>query len=394
MPHVAFIGLGRMGQGMAGRYLDSGFTVAVWNRSKAKADDLIACGAMGRLAGVRGAPEVVARISVCRESGGCDLTYKNKYSHLPKVQVPMTTSDRRIDARDWLLLGVLSILWGGSFFFTGASLKELPPLTVVFLRVALAAIILLPVLLFYRTAFPESLSGWTPFFALALLNNVLPFSLIVVGQTYIPSGLASVLNATTPLFTVLVMAAAGDEKLYARRVAGVIVGLIGVIVLHGQSLDFEAGQSVGIMLCLAAAFFYGLAALYARRKLLNSPPLATAAFQLMASSLVMAVVAAAVERPWQLALPGLATWLAILGSAALSTALAYIIFFRILRRAGSTNVMLVTLLIPVTAILLGYLVLGETISLREIGGAVVIGSALLIIDGRTSRLFRRPVAIR
>lgn len=288
---------------------------------------------------------------------------------------------------------MLSVLWGGSFFFTGVSLRELPPLTVVFLRVALAAIILLPVLWVYRTRFPESLSGWKPFFALALLNNVLPFSLIVVGQTYIPSGLASVLNATTPLFTVLVMAAAGDEKLYARRVAGVIVGLIGVIVLHGQSLDFDAGQSVGILLCLAAAFFYGLAALYARRKLLNSPPLATAAFQLTASSLVMAVVAAAVERPWQLPLPGVATWLAIIGSAALSTALAYIIFFRILRRAGSTNVMLVTLLIPVTAILLGYLVLGETISLREIVGAAVIGSALLIIDGRITRLFRRPRAI-
>jgi drug/metabolite transporter (DMT)-like permease len=306
----------------------------------------------------------------------------------------MTPSDQRIDARDWLLLGVLSVLWGGSFFFAGVSLQELPPLTIVFLRVVLAAIILLPVLWIYRIRLPTGLAGWQPFFALALLNNVLPFSLIVMGQTYIPSGLASVLNATTPLFTAVVMAAAGDEKLHARRVAGVIAGLIGVIILHGQSLDFEAGQSVGILLCLAGAFFYGLAALYARRKLLDSPPLATAAFQLMASSLVMAVVAAAVERPWQLPMPGAATWLAIIGSAALSTALAYIIFFRILRRAGSTNVMLVTLLIPVTAILLGYLVLGEAISLREIVGAVVIGSALLIIDGRVFQFFRSPAAIQ
>ena len=305
----------------------------------------------------------------------------------------MASSDQQIDARDWLLLGVLSVLWGGSFFFTGVSLRELPPLTVVFLRVALAAIILLPVLWIYRIRFPARLSDWKPFFVLALLNNVLPFSLIVVGQTYIPSGLASVLNATTPLFTVLVMAAAGEEKLQARRLAGVIAGLIGVVILHGQGLGFEAGQSVGILLCLAAAFFYGLSALYARRRLLDSPPLATAAFQLMASALVMAVVAAAVERPWQLPMPGAATWLATIGSAALSTALAYIIFFRILRRSGSTNVMLVTLLIPVTAILLGVLVLGEAISLREIVGAVVIGSALLIIDGRVLQFFRRPVAI-
>jgi drug/metabolite transporter (DMT)-like permease len=306
----------------------------------------------------------------------------------------MTSSDHRIDAQDWSLLAVLSVLWGGSFFFAGVSLRELPPLTVVFLRVALAAIILLPVLWIYRIRFPARLLDWKPFLALALLNNVLPFSLIVIGQTYIPSGLASVLNATTPLFTVLVMATAGDEKLHLRRVAGVIVGLIGVMILHGPSLDFEAGQSVGIMLCLTAAFSYGLAALYARRKLLDSPPLATAAFQLMASGLVMAVVAAAVERPWQLPAPGAATWLAIIGSAALSTALAYIIFFRILRRAGSTNVMLVTLLIPVTAILLGVLVLGEAVSLREIVGAIVIGSALLIIDGRVLQFFRHPVVIR
>src|SRR5258705_11811807 len=221
----------------------------------------------------------------------------------------MRASNDRIAARDWSLLAVLSVLWGGSFFFSGVVVKELPPRRVVLLGVALAAMILLPVLRAYQIRFPVGGSGWKPFFALALLNNVLPFSVIVMGQTYIPSGLASVLNATTPLFTVLVMVAAGDEKLHARRVAGVIVGLIGVMVLPGPSLDFEAGQTVGILLCLTAAFSYGLAALYARRKLLDSPPLATAAFQLMASSLVMAVVAAAIERPWQLSPPGVATWL-------------------------------------------------------------------------------------
>jgi drug/metabolite transporter (DMT)-like permease len=176
----------------------------------------------------------------------------------------MTANDDRIDARDWSLLAVLSVLWGGSFFFNGVVLRELPPLTVVLLRVALAATILLPVLRAYQIRFPVGLSGWKPFFAIALLNNVLPFSLIVIGQTYIPSGLASILNATTPLFTVLVMAAAGDEKLYARRVVGIVTGLIGVIILHGQDLHgqdahgqdlgFQSGEGVGILLCLAAAF--------------------------------------------------------------------------------------------------------------------------------------------
>src|SRR5882724_5773935 len=124
----------------------------------------------------------------------------------------MTPQDDRIDTRDWLLLAGLPVLWGGSFFFNGVVLKELPPLTVVFLRVALAALILLPLLWVYRIPFPRGLSGWKPFLAIGLLNNVLPFSLVVMGQTHIPSGLASILNATTPLFTVAVMAGAGEEK--------------------------------------------------------------------------------------------------------------------------------------------------------------------------------------
>jgi drug/metabolite transporter (DMT)-like permease len=240
-----------------------------------------------------------------------------------------------------------------------------------------------------RLPFPKGWIGWRPFFLVALFNNVLPFSLIVTGQIYIPSGLAAILNATTPLFTVAVMAVAGEEKLILRRVLGVIVGLVGVAILRGSELDLASGQGLGVLLCLAAALSYGISALIARRALSEQPPLATATFQLMASSLMMLVVASIFERPWQLPMPGAATWFAVLGLAALSTALAYIVFFRILQRSGATNVMLVTLLVPVTAILLGSLVLGERISPREIAGAVVIGSALLLIDGRVLKLVQR-----
>src|SRR5262245_1778128 len=212
----------------------------------------------------------------------------------------MTASDGRIDARDWALLAALSVLWGGSFFFNGVVLRELPPFTLVLLRVLLAAMILLPVLCAQRLPFPKGWTGWRPFFLVALFNNVLPFSLIVSGQTWIPSGLASILNATTPLFTVLVMALAGEEKLIIRRIAGVILGLIGVIVLRGSGPGFDSGQGLGILLCLAAALSYGISALIARRALSDSPPLASATFQLMASSLMMAIVAGVAERPWQL----------------------------------------------------------------------------------------------
>jgi drug/metabolite transporter (DMT)-like permease len=306
----------------------------------------------------------------------------------------MSSGDTEIHARDWSLLGLLSVLWGGSFFFNGVAVHQLPPLTLVLLRVAFAAVLLLPLLRLYRIDFPRGFSGWKPFFAIGLLNNVLPFSLIVMGQTWISSGLASILNATTPLFTVVVMALAGEERLHGRRIAGVIAGLIGVMILHGEGFTrFETGQGIGILLCLAAAFSYGLAALVARRLLSNSPAVATATFQLMASTVMMTIVAGVVDRPWQLPMPNATTWLAVIGLAALSTALAYIVFFQIVRRSGATNVMLVTLLIPVTAILLGYLVLGESISAREIIGAVVIGSALLLIDGRVLRFVRADASV-
>ena len=301
----------------------------------------------------------------------------------------MPPTDNRIHARDWALFAVLSILWGGSFFFNGAALRELSPLTLVFLRVALGAAILLPLLRMQRIGFPNSMSDWTPFIVIGLFNNVIPFSLIVAGQTFIPSGLASILNATTPLFTVLVMAAAGEEALQLRRVAGVALGLAGVIILRGWGLETRPGQGLGILLCLGGAFSYGFAALAARRMLKDSAPLATATFQLMASTVMMAIVAGVLEQPWHLPMPGLTTWLAVLGLAGLSTALAYIVFFEIIRRSGASNVMLVTLLIPVTAILLGWSVLGEPISMREIAGAIVIGSALLVIDGRIVNVLRR-----
>lgn len=294
----------------------------------------------------------------------------------------MTVNGNRIDARDWSLLAALSVLWGGSFFFNGAALRELPPLTLVFLRVALGAAILLPLLRMQGIGFPIGATGWKPFVAIGLLNNVIPFSLIVLGQTFIPSGLASILNATTPLFAVLVMAAAGEETLQMRRVAGVALGLFGVVILRGWGIEARPGQGLGILLCLGGALSYGFAALTARRLLKDAAPLGTATFQLMASTVMMAIIAGAMEQPWRVPMPSVTTWLSVLGLAVLSTALAYIVFFQILRRSGATNVMLVTLLIPVTAILLGWLVLGEPISMREVAGAIVIGSALLVIDGR------------
>ena len=297
-----------------------------------------------------------------------------------------------IDKRSWLLLLLLSVLWGGSYFFVGEALHELPPLTIVMARIVLGAVLLLPLLKPLGGALPTSLAGWFPFLVMGLLNNVIPFSLIVAGQTYIASGLASVLNATTPLFTVLVMAGFGEEKLIARRIVGVVIGLIGVVVLRGPGLGSTPGQTIGILLCLGGALSYGFSGLWGRRKLNGVPPITSATCQLICSSVIMMIIAGAFERPWQLPMPSIATWLALIGLATLATALAYIVFFDILARSGATNVMLVTLLVPVTAILLGTLVLGEPLTLSEIAGALIIAASLLVIDGRLLGWLRRAAA--
>jgi drug/metabolite transporter (DMT)-like permease len=289
-----------------------------------------------------------------------------------------------IDRQSWLLLILLSVLWGGAFFFIGVAVRELPVCTIVFVRVALATLLLLPLLKPLGGALPKTGAHWMPYFVMGLLINVIPFSLLAAGQTYISSGLASVLNATTPVFTVLVLAAFGDEKLIARRVAGVLLGLAGVVVLRAPWLEHmhAHGQTIGMLLCLGGALSYGLSAWWGRRKLTGVPPITSAVCQLICSSTVMAIIAAVVDRPWQLPIPSLATVASLIGLAGLGTSLAYIVFFQILNRSGAANVMLVTLLIPVTAILLGCLVLGESISLHEILGAFIVASALLVIDGR------------
>ena len=315
-------------------------------------------------------------------------------SRAPSATLLGMAPNLSIDRESWLLLLLLSFLWGTAFFFVGVALHELPPLTIVLIRVFLGAVFLLPMLAFAGGRMPKTVAGWKPFVLMALLINVIPFCLLAIAQTYISSGLTSVLNATTPIFSVLVAGAMGDEPFIPRRIVGMVVGLVGVAILRGMSLTSVYDQTIGMLCGLGAAFSYGLAGWWGRRELSDVPPITASICQLTAASLIMAAVAGFVEQPWRLDMPSLSTVLALLGLAALGTSLAYIVFFRILSRAGGTNAMLVTLLIPVTAILLGHFVLGEAMTLREIAGALVIASALLIIDGRVLSLLprRRPVA--
>lgn len=295
----------------------------------------------------------------------------------------------------WLLLILLSLLWGGSFLFVGMAVHELPPLTLVLGRVGLAALVLIPVVYASGLELPASLRAWQPFMVMAFLNNIIPFLLIVRGQREIASGLASVLNATTPLFTVILAHVfAENEKLTVHRLAGVLVGISGVAVLVGpEALFGNAASLLGMVLVLGAAFSYGLSAQWGRR-FKGTPPLVTSASQLTCSTLVLLPLTLAIDQPWQIATPSTAAITAVVALAVLSTALAYIVFFRIMAVSGPTNTMLVTLLIPVSAIAFGTVFLDEVLLPRHIAGALVIGLALIILDGRMFALLRERAAPR
>ncbi len=284
--------------------------------------------------------------------------------------------------REWLLLVALSLLWGGSFFFAELALVELPPLTVVLGRVGFAALALNGFILLSGRRMPGSPRLWGAFLVMGALNNLLPFSLIVWAQVHIDSGLAAILNATTPLFTVLLAhLLTADERLTRPRLAGVLLGFAGVALMIGPGALKGLGLAgLGQVAVLAAALAYALAGIFGRRFKALAPSTA-ACGMLTATTVMMLPLALVLERPWNLS-PSAATWGAVLGLALLSTVLAYLIYFRILASAGVTNLLLVTFLIPVSALLLGTAFLGERPDWTAYAGLALIFAGLAAVDGR------------
>lgn len=293
--------------------------------------------------------------------------------------------NRTMSPGDWALIAMLSIIWGGSFFFIGVAVKGLPPLTIVGLRVGIAALALHAIVRATGQRMPVNREAWTAFLGMGFLNNLLPFCLIVWGQARIASSLASILNATTPLFAILVThLLTEDEKMTPNRLAGVLVGLSGVVMIIGTDALKGLGADVlGQVAVLGAAVCYALAGVFGRRfRRLGISPLITATGQVSAATVMLIPLALLADRPWQLPVPGVEVWGAVFGLALISTAFAYIIFFRVLASAGVTNIMLVTFLIPVSAIWLGVSFLGEHLQIKHLAGMGLIGLGLAAIDGR------------
>jgi drug/metabolite transporter (DMT)-like permease len=300
----------------------------------------------------------------------------------------------RMGASEWALIGLHSMLWGTAFFFAELAIPEVPALTIAAFRLIPASLITAGVCLWLGYRLPATWREWGRLVLLAAANNVTPILLILWAQREVTGGIAAVFNATTPLFGVfLAHVFTQDERLSAVKVTGILVGISGVAVLVGADLLGGFGSSgLAKLALIGAALCYALAGVYARG-FPQYPPQILAAGQMIGALLLSMPLALLVDQPWMLSLPSAKAASAVVGMGLFASALAALCYFTVLKRAGATNAMLATLLVPLTPIMLGGLFLGETLAPREITGACIIALALLTIDGRLvarlAVLFRR-----
>lgn len=291
-----------------------------------------------------------------------------------------------LTSRAWAELLFLGLLWGGSFLAIRTALDEIDPLTSVLFRTGLAALILWPIAWLRGYRPPKAWRIWGALFVMGLLNNVIPFSLMAWGQLHIPSGLTSILNATTAIFGVVIAAMVfADERLSLRKSIGVVMGFAGVVLTIGLDFigEFDINSSAQLAV-IAGTLSYACAGSWARKTLAGIAPIMAATGMLTMSSLTMLPLVLITEGPPSLALAPL-TWLAILYYAGFATALAYLLYYRVLAMAGSGNLMLVTLIIPPVAIALGAFARGEDLPANAYLGFALLALGLIVLDSRALR---------
>jgi len=291
-----------------------------------------------------------------------------------------------ITPRDWLLLVALATVWGASYFFGKVAVEDIGPLTVVFGRVVIAAAILYIVIRARGVAVPTHWAEWRDYFVMGAINSAVPYSLIFWGETRISSGLAAILTAMVPIFTVIVAHfLTTDERMTPGKVAGIALGMAGVVVIMGRDLgSLGSGSGLAKLAIVGATVSYAFSGIYGRR-LKGRSPLVLAWGQMCAATVLMLPMVLFVDRPWDTAAWHLDAVLSVLALAVFSTAIAYMLFFRLLANVGATNTSLVTFLIPVSSLILGFAFLDEPLVLAQLAGMVLIASGMAVIDGRLAR---------
>lgn len=302
------------------------------------------------------------------------------------------TQSPKLDGTGWLLIGILSILWGGAFFLIEVGLRSYPPITLVFMRLVLAVPPMWIAMRLMGERLPNEPRIWGLLAIVGALNCALPFILFFWGQQYLDSGYASILNATTPLWGVITAHfLTSDEKATPARIIGVLIGMAGIVVMVGpEAMKGLSNNLLAQLACIVSTIFYSFAAIYGRRlSQTELTPMAVATGQTMMAALMMVPIVAVMDQPWTMAPPRLDSTLAGVTLAIFSTALAYTLYFRLIDRSGASNAQLVAFLMPILAVILGIAFLGESLSGGQIAGAGLIAVGLAILDGRLVARFQK-----
>ncbi len=295
---------------------------------------------------------------------------------------------QRTNRVDWLIFGLLGLIWGSSFLFIKIGVESLPPFTLVSLRLLFGALFLGTVMVVAREPLPAERRTYGHLAVLGVLSIFVPFSLITWGEQHIDSGLASILNATTPLFTIVIAALAlHDEPITMNRLVGLLVGFTGVIVIVSRSLGGGGGDGSSVLGELAvalASLSYGFGGVYARRFVHGIRPMTIGLGQVLSGLLITAPLALLVDRPLEISLRPEAAlsvvWLGVLGSG-----VAYLIFYRILAHWGATRASLVTYLLPIVGVVLGVAVRSEQIDIRIVAGTALVIGGVALVNSRYGR---------
>ncbi len=288
-----------------------------------------------------------------------------------------------MQTRHWIVFTVLGVIWSASFLWIKIALAEIGPITLVALRVLFGLAFAGGAVFLQRVPWPRSWQEWSPFLLLGLTSVAAPFFLITWGELSIDSAVAAILNATVPLFTIVIAHLfLGDDKMTVQRVLGLFVGFVGVIVLMSQDLNHGSSNSLlGQVAVILASFLYAASSVYARRTTQHAPGLVRGAGPLVSATLAMWIAAPLLERPVEIPRLPL-TWIAILWLGALGTGLAIILWYYLLHEIGPTRTGMVTYIFPLGGVVLGVIFLNEPLSWQLIVGALLIISSILVVNWR------------
>jgi drug/metabolite transporter (DMT)-like permease len=287
---------------------------------------------------------------------------------------------------EWLVFLGLGFMWGSSYLFIKLAVDSFGTFTLITLRLLIGAAFLWVVLRASRTPLPRDRRVYGHLIVMSIINIAIPFALITWAEQSVDSAMAAILNATVPLFVIVIAPLfLPDEPIRVNGILGLMIGFLGVVLIVSPGLAAAAATVPGQLALLGSSFSYAVGNVYSRRNIQGQPPMIPAVFQVSFALLIVGALAIVLERPWATATPDLEAWFSVIWLGILGSGMAYLAYFRLLLTWGATRTALVAYLLPVVGIVLGFLVRNEPIDASLIAGTALVIAGVALVNGRWGR---------